>query len=341
MVKQIDRYPLERSPLYNAKSLKKISCLLSLSSLKVNKNDRSKPMLQKLYKLTPTDLDNFAAQQNYTIKELIDKKGKSRSTEIPAIDLKWLHYRLEHLLKKIEPPPYLFSAIKGRSCKDNARMHATNTQLFKIDIKTFYPNINFGKVYNFYRHILHCEHHIATILTKISTYNGHLPTGSPLSPILSFYACKPMFDEIYQLALEHNCVMTLYVDDICVSGDKATKALLWKIKQIIHRYGLRYHKVKFYFQKQPKTVTGVIVTENSIKLPNRRHQAITERITYIQSPSITAKEKRQANNSLLGQLNEAMQLEPKLAKTKALLIQQGVLKPHMSLPRSNSKRKTK
>ena len=47
-----------------------------------------------------------------------------------------------------------------------------------------------------------------------------------------------MFDAIALLVVREQCLMTVYVDDVTVSGKNATKKLLGNIRQIVSRHGL-------------------------------------------------------------------------------------------------------
>jgi retron-type reverse transcriptase len=122
---------------------------------------------------------------------------------------------------------------------------------------------------------MECAEDIAGILTGILTYKGHLPTGSPSSPILSYYAHVDMWEKVDTLAREAGCTLTVYMDDVTLSGVKVPDSLVWKIKQQIHQSGLQYHKEKFYAGKV-REVTGVIICDRQLKLPNRQHKKIYE-----------------------------------------------------------------
>jgi retron-type reverse transcriptase len=122
-----------------------------------------------------------------------------------------------------------------------------------------------------------CSPDVAHILTKISTFKNHLPTGSPLSPILSFYTHMGIWDEIFNLVSLDNCILTIYIDDLTISGDTVSDKLIWKIKQKLHSAGLRSNskKEKNYSKKASREVTGVIISPDGVlKAPNRQHLKI-------------------------------------------------------------------
>lgn len=311
-------YPLHQCPLYKAYSLEWIAEVLTIRPRKINHPKYRKPEFKKLLALTATDIETWAnaGDNNYVLKEIEDRKGKKRLTEVPIPELKLIHRRIAEILERIEPPPYLYSATKKRSYVSNAEQHTNGKPLLRIDIKKFFPSTSSGYIYHFFRNILCAEKHVAAVLTKLCTKSGHLPTGSPLSPILSFYAHNPMFDKIYALATARGCTMTLYVDDVHISGDNATDGLLWEVKQIIHRHGMKYHKEKSYKATHTKKVTGTIVVDDEIRLRNRSHKEIHEgiiKLREIKSPE----EQLKLLQKLMGQVNEARQIEPETFAGKA------------------------
>lgn len=159
---------------------------------------------------------------------------------------------------------------------------------------------------------MECRSDAAMLLAKILTVDGHLPTGSPVSPILSYYAHKRMFDEIARLAGDLDLNFTLYVDDMCLSGDKATRATLFRVRGIIAAHGLKSHKCRFFPAGVPRVVTGNALTTNGVRLPHIRHLKIKEAFEALEKlPEGKARDK--AKNALRSRLFEAAQLEPRWA----------------------------
>jgi len=116
---------------------------------------------------------------------------------------------------------------------------------------------------------MECEPDVAEILAKIATYQGHLPTGSPLSPIMAFYAHCDVWEEVARLANSIQAKSTLYIDDFTISGAQVPGTAMWDIKKVVHRSGLRYHKEKSYCGHAAE-VTGVIVNGGKLVPPNRQ-----------------------------------------------------------------------
>jgi hypothetical protein len=99
--------------------------------------------------------------------------------------------------------------------------------------------------------------------------NGHLATGSTVSPILSFYAFYDMWMEINKIVSQGGCRLSVYMDDVTLSGENVPERIVWQVKQRIHACGLVYHKEKRY-SSDASEVTGVLIKQNHLYVPNRQ-----------------------------------------------------------------------
>ena len=256
-MKKQNRYPLNQSALYKVTSPRRLAKILYID-------------LETIEKIT----DDQKANYNFFFES--KKNGGKRKIEAPKYLLKKIQRRIGDLLSRIEPVEYLHSATKKRSYVTNAERHINGETMIKLDIKNFYPSVKQSSVYYFFFETMKCDSDVASILAKILTVNDHLSTGSSASPLISFFANKKMFDEIYQKSCEKNLQMTLYVDDICVSGKEINRSFLYKIGGIIARNEYRSHKWYRFTSKKIKVVTGVVVGLDRIYLPNRRHKNIKD-----------------------------------------------------------------
>ena len=114
---------------------------------------------------------------------------------------------------------------------------------------------------------------MASLLTDITTHNGKIPTGSPTSMMLAYYAYEDMFAGIIESNKKYDCISTVYVDDITASSQNAfnKSTLSYDISQALNRYGhkLKSKKTRHYTPKKHKLVTGTVVTpDNMLDVPN-------------------------------------------------------------------------
>ena len=199
---------------------------------------------------------------------------KSRKIQSPDPDLAKIQARLMDLLKRIELPDYLHSARKNRSYKTNARCHQYGHGVAKLDVRKFYESTRDSYVNKFFVHKLNCSPDVAHRLTEIACLERRLPTGSPLSPLMSFLAYSDMFDELADLAKAMGLSMTVYVDDIVVSGPTNAPRFIDPARRIIARHGLSAHKISVRPVGAPVVVTGVYNTENGPTIPPARYRKI-------------------------------------------------------------------
>lgn len=282
--KKRGNYVINQSPLYKLQNQRRLAALLKID-------------LKKLY-------DLLDAPCNYRIFP----QGK-RTCHDPKPILKGIHKRLQILLNRIAPPDYLHSATKGRSYVTNAAAHLGNGKLHKLDIRHFFDATTFKHVFDFFKNTLLCSVDVATLLARISTYNDHLPTGSPISPILAYFAHKKMFDNMYDEALAADMDMTCYIDDLTFSGDALPMRVLRNAKESIVKRGLEYHKEKRFQEKDVKIVTGVALRGKEMLLPNKRHKKIYEE--KVRSLEADDPQKQQdIVRKLISRVGEASRIEP-------------------------------
>ena len=278
------RYPLKDSCLYKIATRRKLAAALRVDLTFANAQTR------------------FA-----TPYREFDLKG--RWIEDPKPGLKQIHSRFAYLLSCIETPTYLHSAVKERSYVTNAVGHDATTATGKLDVKKFFPSARSVDVYRFFNSVLEWPVDVAALGTALFTWRGHLPTGGNASPILSFWAYKPMFDEIAVLAANNNCLFSLYVDDMTLTGSLATRKLLHQARKIVGAHQLRAHKFHNFGPREPRVVTGVAKTVEGTRLPYRRQKLIAQAQLALKTAQ-TDQDKLAAFRPLVGRLCEAVQVDP-------------------------------
>ncbi len=304
-------YPIDQCRLYTTKSPADLAARLNTTVA----------VLEELAK----------DQSNYKIFEIGEQK--KRKIEEPKPKLQRLHAHIHGLLSRVSTPDYLHSGIKGRSYLSNAKAHIGTGALIKIDVKKFFPSVPRSAIYDFFFRHLRCAGDVAGLLANILTIDKHLPTGSSASTLISYYAFKDMYDKIQRLADEHNLTVTSYVDDITISGTGATRKLMYEVRRIIGQYGLKTHKAKYFAARRPKVVTGVVVANGEVRLPNRRHLLIKQDYGKFLAAQ-TSDEKLSVLAVLISRVHEAAQIDSTkwLPKAKELQFIRRRLFREKSLP---------
>lgn len=266
----------------------------------------SPQMLADRLLISRGELDALLADAD-PYKRWIDKKS-GRAIQEPRPRLAKVHRRIAKLLGGIDTPPYLHSAKKGRSYISNAAAHSVDDGCVKIDVRKFYPSARVQAVYHFFLDRMACDGDVAGMLAKLLTVDGHLPTGSSASPIVSYFAYEDLFHELAVLAEVSGCKMTVYVDDIVFTGAGATPRLLFEARKAIGKRHLHGHKTKVFRPGQPRIITGVAVTKSGFRLPNRRQVDIAEDQKLFDGLPF-GREKLIVARRLTGRLFEASQID--------------------------------
>jgi hypothetical protein len=229
--------------------------------------------LARLLHITPSELRALEiGTDQYNEFQRIKSSGiGTRHIENPIRELKRAQAHIARVLGRITPPDFLFCPVKRRCYVTNAAAHRNNRVVQCLDIKKFFPNTPQQRVFWFFHKVMHCSRDIAGLLAKLACYRNHLPTGSPLSPIMAYYAFYDLWAEIAIFCKDKGYTFTVYIDDVTVSGTSIPKADMWLIRQMIHKCGLVAHKAKTYVDR-PAEITGVVVHAGKLLAPFRQHQ---------------------------------------------------------------------
>jgi hypothetical protein len=116
-----------------------------------------------------------------------------------------------------------------------------------------------------------------------------------------------MWQAIARVANEAGCTLTVYIDDVTLSGAAVPNRIIWDIRRRIHSRGLRYHKEK-RFTGGVGEVTGVLVDGDGLRVPNRQHKKAHEaRARLAETPD--PEEAVQLARSLRGLAEQRRQVE--------------------------------
>lgn len=283
-----------------------------------SKADLARRLSSESLRVTVDDLNRLAVDSgNFRIFN-IRQGSKERPVQEPKRELQNIHTRIHKILSRIETPDYLHSAIKGKSYLTNARAHGLSTPIIKIDVKKFFASVPRRNVFNFFENTLRCRRDVAGLLADLLTFDVHLATGSSASPILAYYAFKPMFDALNDLANRHGLKMTVYVDDITMSGEAAGRSILYEAHQIISKFGLKSHKMRRFSSNTPKIITGVCISPSGERVPNSLHLKIKNGFHDLKKCK-SNEEISKVARPLLGRLEAARQIDYKFgARAKTL-----------------------
>lgn len=258
--KELKKYDLSQCAFYKCKPKKRLAEKLLIDYAE----------LKKILSIVKNSYSTFSVGK---------KDGDRRAITAPKQRLKSIQKRILKLLRDVQRPEWLMSGERGKSYITNGQMHLNSNYLLTMDVKKFYDNCRREYVYRFFVDTMQTSKDVAWILTDIVTLKDGIPTGCPTSQMLAYYAYQEMFMNIHKIAQKHNCIFTLYVDDMTFSSEalfnpkKLTQSVDIELRKFGHR--LKYSKVKYYPKGRHKLVTGVVVSKNhSLLVPNNLRRKI-------------------------------------------------------------------
>lgn len=148
------------------------------------------------------------------------KKGKkTRTIQAPKIALKLLQaWFASHVARAAQLPACVYGFVPGRSgVKEAAQQHCRASWVYSLDIRDFFPSITDQQVCGALVRMGYADS-TAAFLARLLTLNGHLPQGSPASPVLSNWVFVPTDEALLAIANELGVRYTRYADDLVFSG---------------------------------------------------------------------------------------------------------------------------
>jgi hypothetical protein len=227
------------------------------------------------------------------------------------------------LLRNHKYSEFAFGGVPGRSIKDAVKPHSGRPLVIQVDVKNFYPSISDKAVFGVWRRLGHGPK-VASLLTRLTTYNHHLPQGAPTSMALANVYMEPVDEKIMatlRMAFA-DIRYTRYVDDMFFSGSLDAAAVLSVAARHLREAGLRAHRAREKRRIMPsdsrQEILGTVVNDG-ISL-SRRRKRLTRAIVYTATKfggdraSVDGhiQHLRSFHESLADQLEDSLRLAPVL-----------------------------
>ncbi|MHB1282455.1 MAG: reverse transcriptase family protein, partial [Metallibacterium scheffleri] len=241
-----------------------------------------------------------------------------RRIEAASPELRRVQVRVADLLRRVIPPDYRHSGVRGRSFLTNAKRHCADAPSIKTDIKHFYTSMTFDHVRRFFQGPMKCAPDVASLLANICCFKRqHVPTGGVHSEVLSFYCVKDCFDAIAARVESRGGVLSVYVDDIMITMPGASHGDLHWLRYLFARHGIEIHgadKSRVYRKRETKAITGVHIRNSELRAPQTQHLAIRDGLAKLRDAELTEPERMHAARSVMGHLDHVQQIDPRFAR---------------------------
>lgn len=196
----------------------------------------------------------------------------TRTINPPKQELKTIQKRINsYLVEHITMPEYAFGGVKGKDNIQNARFHKGQKYVFQTDLKDFFPYITNKMVYKMFI-VNGFSPDVASLLTKLTTYKGHLPQGSPTSTTIANLVFVPCGNEIKSIAEREGLRFTTFVDDVTISSQHNFKNVVPEIMDTIQPLESRGFKISHWkttYRSGITDITGVKMLNNSITIMDK------------------------------------------------------------------------
>lgn len=231
----------------------------------------------------------------YKTYKIPKKSGGKRKISQPSKKLKGLQsWILVNILNKIQVSPSCKGFRQGSSILENALPHIGSNTILNLDLKNFFPTITSNQVYNVFKTIGYNKL-IATVFTKICTYEETLPQGSPCSPMLANLTAWTLDLRIQGYVGKRGISYTRYADDLSFSGLNPTKVvkIIPMIKEIINdeNFTVNHKKTRIASSARAKIVTGLIINEDSVGIGKQKYKELRAKIHHLTLPHEQTNEK--------------------------------------------------
>lgn len=255
---------------------------------------------------------------NYEEIIIHKKKGGLRYLSEPSKTLKRIQKNiLKNILEERRISCYAKAYKKETSLVHNAISHIDKNVIVKLDIKNFFDNITFNKVYeSCFNEVLYPKK-LGMLLTNLCVYNNALPQGAPTSGYISNLVLRNFDEHIGRYCDEKNISYTRYSDDMTFSGDFNPSEIIGYVNSCLFNEGFKLNKdkIKVVRKNIRQQVTGVVVNEKlSIRKSYKRK--IRQEIYYIKKYGIDShlnkigvKDKTLYLRKLFGRINYVLQIE--------------------------------
>lgn len=220
-------------------------------------------------------LTKIPVARRYNTFSIPKKGGGSRLVEDPCDILKDFQRNLNKFLQCVYLtllPDCSYGFIMSvadlppRNILTNAMQHLNKAYLLNLDIEDFFRNSSQATVLELFKQPpFSFTSELATLLTQLVTWQKHLPTGAPTSPVLSNLLCLPFDAKIANYCRDFEITYTRFVDDLSFSSNQPlTQEVMDYIHTVITQEGYRINskKEKYYLPEHTKEVTGLVLNGN-------------------------------------------------------------------------------
>jgi RNA-directed DNA polymerase len=255
-----------------------------------------------------------SAYTKFTVRK---KNGGLREINAPTKQMKPIQrWILDKILHKLKVGDCVQGFIPKRSIVTNASIHVNQTLILGIDLKDFFPSINFKTVFRIFKSAGYTKT-MSYLLADLCTLHWILPQGAPTSPMLANLATAELDYKITEYCKKRNFQYSRYADDITISGSHRLPLFKKRIVKIIEKCGffINEEKTRISSNGSQQKVTGIVVN-NKISIGRKKKKKLRAIVHNIlkNGPEIENRENEPFfKEKIFGELGFAKMVDPDFA----------------------------
>lgn len=240
------------------------------------KRDLAKALNVK-YNTLIYNLYRVQESEKYTSFSIPKKGGGNREIVAPISGIKNIQRKLASILIELYPDKNcVYGFMKNKNILHNAKQHTKKRLVINIDLRDFFPSINFGRVLGLFKsYPFNFNDEVAVTLAQISCHDNALPQGAPSSPIISNFICRRLDNALLKFARQNRFTFSRYADDITFSTNLKELPIAFGVIEndrlvlstefisLIKSNGFQINdnKTRYAYKNNRQTVTGLTVNE--------------------------------------------------------------------------------
>ncbi len=280
-----------------------------------------------LLKTHPASLALLCLQPHYKTYRIPKKNGQYRLIEDPEKKLKTIQRNLNHYLQAwyytVKAPAVHGFCISAndeepKGIFSNAMAHIGKPYLINIDMQDFFHQVTYNDIYKSLAVILKkANNQTIKTIAQLTTYNQRLPMGAPTSPVLANICSQQLDDTLLNVCNKTGLTYTRFADDLSFSATKPITKLDRTILEttiVQQGFNINHSKTKLYNQNDIKIVTGLVLKENAVALPDTYLPQLineiekyntTKQVEYRYQTGMSNKKLKLFEQELMGKINFA------------------------------------
>jgi RNA-directed DNA polymerase len=221
-----------------------------------------------------------------------DIPSQARTFRVPNERLMDVQRRIAaRILKPLCISAAAHGGVRGCSPATNAAVHLGQRRVVNLDVRKFFDNVRHEAVFRMFRHELNFGRDVASLLTKLTTFDSLLPQGAPTSTyVANLLLARAVDAPAERLAEQHGLRYTRFVDDLTFSGDdprpvinKVAKLLSTRRLKMYRRKSRGKVKLKITPRSGRQEVTGLVVNAATPTISRARRDAVRAAVHGLKS----------------------------------------------------------